>query len=644
MIAKLVQWESAPQTYTAFVVEMRRRCLSSGLHWYTSVMPNGASPKGEDWDLRRLNGSHQKHRPGTGGFAVDATLVTSALNAGWPRHRLPEGSVLGEMVQEFIKSVLVSRCSAGHTADAAQILAKTCRQIFSLTVRPPWELRREDFETILGVRDWSPKARRDIGVLARIIDENLLSLHCPVRPTIFTVETPRLLGRLEERNDGQKLPSREALEELCRIAFTERPVSHNDAVHFLIARLLVLTGLRLEEVLTLPADCLQWNEYVDVVTGRPASDVGGIGRALRLRYFAGKHVDGRPGLLVEAHQWVPCRFEGEIVRAVDEAHRLCGPLRAILRSQRDIPERHPRSDLRTMRLTDGRFHSTPENLFLTTVDVIAAHDLAALQDDSPLGTPSPLRVYVALGCTKGSGSQSMFKKYGRTDEVRHFRLQPHSLRHLMNTEFFRLLVPDTAITHQFGRRTVSQSYEYDHRSLAEQLNAMQVPEVESTWLPPGSPQAQVARMVVSGMAPDSHICRSFMAVREANGDDAAFKYLAASSDGFHVTPYGYCTNSFSASPCTRHLKCFDRCGHFMASGSEQHTQTLRKLQVKIIRMKEVVLSRAENSVGRTNQLAHASQLLDGISLALAASSRQRVFAGGLDHSQVEKDMLYETKD
>jgi hypothetical protein len=53
------------------------------------------------------------------------------------------------------------------------------------------------------------------------------------------------------------------------------------------------------------------------------------------------------------------------------------------------------------------------------------------------------------------------------------------LRHLQNTELFRLGVADTIISKRFNRRSIAQSYEYDHRSLAEELDQLELPvEVE----------------------------------------------------------------------------------------------------------------------------------------------------------------------
>lgn len=209
----------------------------------------------------------------------------------------------------------------------------------------------------------------------------------------------------------------------------------------------------------------------------------------------------------------------------------------------------------------------------------------------------------------------------------------------MNTELFRLGVPDTVITQQFGRTNVAQSYEYDHRSLAEKLEFVRIPRIATDVIKPGSFQELIAKMVVGGMVPTSHIAQSFKAIQAASGDQAAYRYLAASSDGFHVTPYGFCVNSFSMNPCARHLKCFDNCKHFTASGLPEHTVTLQSLRAQLAAMREAAASKPANTVGRRNQIAHADTLLAGVDAALRAEPRTSVFGGDVDHSRPREDVL-----
>lgn len=146
-------------------------------------------------------------------------------------------------------------------------------------------------------------------------------------------------------------------------------------------------------------------------------------------------------------------------------------------------------------------------------------------------------------------------------------------------------------------------------------------------------------MVVGGMVPTSHIAQSFKSIQAAAGDEAAYRYLAASSDGFHVTPYGFCVNSFSMNPCARHLKCFDKCKHFAASGLPEHTITLQSLRDQLAVMRAAAASKPAKTVGRRNQIAHADTLLAGVDAALCAAPRTLVFGGDIDHSRPREDVL-----
>lgn len=629
----------APAHYKRFIAEMRAAVEMRGLIWGIPLDLDGKPVAGMDWDLRRLNGSHDRHAPGTVSFAVDDDVRQRAFQAGWPAARLPAGRVLSAAAQDFVKAAIAHRCLSGRTTDSTQVIAKAARRLLSSTVLPPWKLRREDFQAVLSLKGWSDKAQRDFVVVARLVDIHLLSSACPVEPAISLANPSPLPESLAERAAGDKLPEKKALFELTRIVFQEKPATFNDAVLFAALRLVILTGLRITEVLTLPADCLTWDEHLDVVTGESAAAVGGVGKSLRLRYYAEKQRDGAPDTLVERYQHVPARFEQLISTTVTEIGQATEPLREVLRTQGKQPLAYAASDIRTFKTATGQVVGTWSRLLLT-LGVVSPYPLERpLAADAAISTPHPPRVYNALGRSAGSGSLSFFKRYGSLPEAQGFSVQPHSLRHLMNTELFRLNVPDTVITHQFGRASVAQSYEYDHRSLAEKLNFVQLPPVASRVVPAGSTQELVAKMVVSGVAATSHIAQSFKRIQAEQSDEAAFAYLAANSDGFHVTPYGFCTNSFSVNPCARHLKCFDNCKHFAASGLAEHRVSLVELRSKLLAMRSAAQDKPASTVGRKNQIAHAERLLSGVNVALEAQPNTSVFATGLDHACRTKDLF-----
>lgn len=286
--------ELRPQQFQLFVDNIRQAVEAKGLQWGIPMDDKGKPIEGSDWDLRVLNGSHDRFAPGTVGFGIDDQVRELAINAQWPLARLPVGAVLSDSVQDFIKAIIATRCLSGRTADNAQVIAKAAKRLFSCTTIPPYKVSREHFEALLSLKSWSDKAKRDFSVVAKIIDENLLSEHCPVKPSVESKPKTELLPGLNTRTTGHKLPDKHALFELTRIVFQEVPTTFNDGIIFSVFRLLILTGLRITEILTLPDDCLVWHNHIDVVTGKNVSDIGGIGRSLQLRYYAEKQRDGAP--------------------------------------------------------------------------------------------------------------------------------------------------------------------------------------------------------------------------------------------------------------------------------------------------------------------------------------------------------------
>jgi integrase len=626
-----------PQSYAEFLDEARRFVASKGMDWRIDLGPDGKPTEGTDWDLRVLTGSHARTASRTNGFAVDRAVREAGIAAGWSAASMPAGEVLDPEVQDFIKAVIARRCQQAHVPRDTRHFARLLRKLFSSTVRRPWELGTEDLGRFLSLEHTGDKVVDATVAVAKLMNENLLSVSCPLQPPLTRSLPVRFAKYLNDRKDDQKLPNKAALYELARIVFQEMPRSHSDAIRFSAIRLLILTGLRLNEVLMLPSDCLRWESHVDIVTGRPAGEIGGVSRTLRLRYFAEKHEEGAPDLLVEEHQWVPSRFQGAVVEAVEMARIATFGLRAVLGKQRLARHDHPRSDLRRFRTTAGTELGTEDLLFLVMFNGSKALPSSIL-DDEAIAPVSLGAFYQGLRSYR-ENKGTLFTRYGRTDEAHRMSVNPHSLRHLMNTELFRLRLSDTAITQQFGRRSVAQSHEYDHRSLAERLAFVRLPEAAERVVRKGEPEELIAKMVASGLAANSHIGLSFRAIQREQGDEAAFVYLAANSDGFHITPYGFCTNSFSVNPCARHLKCFDQCKHFTASGLAEHRTSLEELRAKLEVMRAAAASKPPNTVGRRNQIAHADRLVAGVDAALAAQPATQVFPDGPDHSAPDPDLF-----
>jgi len=244
-----------------------------------------------------------------------------------------------------------------------------------------------------------------------------------------------------------------------------------------------------------------------------------------------------------------------------------------------------------------------------------------------INRPDPQFIGQALGDQKLV--PSLFEKYGLTDQDRKLRLRSHSLRHLQNTELFRLGVADTMITKRFNRRSVVQSYEYDHRSLAEELDAIEIPpEVEAKL---GDKATTVAKLIKGGRA-SGPIVDKFRRIEATEGEAAAFDFLSVEADGFHATPYGHCINSFTVDPCPQHLECFNNCRHLSATNLPEHRENLVKLESKLVVAIRAIQERPAKSIGWKNQLAHAKVRLNGVQQLLATPAGQAVFPDGVDRS------------
>lgn len=241
--------------------------------------------------------------------------------------------------------------------------------------------------------------------------------------------------------------------------------------------------------------------------------------------------------------------------------------------------------------------------------------------------PDPTFIGHALG--DSPDLPSIFSRYGSGDDERRMSIKSHALRHLQNTELFRLGVADTIISKRFNRRSITQSYEYDHRSLAEELEQIEIPPSVEIML--GEKATTVAKMIKAKRA-NGPIVDAFRRIQAREGDNAAYEYLRVEADGFHATPYGHCLNSFTVDPCPKHLECFANCRHLSATDLPENRKNLIRLEGKFKAAIEAIKARPSTSLGWRNQLNHAEERLVGVQKLLATSPGERVFPHGADLS------------
>jgi hypothetical protein len=245
-----------------------------------------------------------------------------------------------------------------------------------------------------------------------------------------------------------------------------------------------------------------------------------------------------------------------------------------------------------------------------------------------IGISTPEMLAISLSNGEGD-SPTIFQTYGLSESDRALSLHSHSLRHLQNTELFRLGVADTIITKRFNRRSVAQSYEYDHRSLQEELEQISLPDEWEAYL--GDKAGAVAKLIETGRA-NGPIVKEFKRLRDSEGESSAYSFLKAEADGFHATPYGHCLNSFTVDPCPTHLECFNGCGHLSATDLPENRAHLIQLQGKLKDALELAKAKPTKSVGRENQILHAETRINAVNRLLATPAGERVFPGGPDLS------------
>lgn len=291
------------------------------------------------------------------------------------------------------------------------------------------------------------------------------------------------------------------------------------------------------------------------------------------------------------------------------------------------------SDLNTMSLDNGTVMKPWEALFIMPKRAVGAGRGDSVLDPSKtfsVGVADDSLLMTTLGDKGQTERQSLFSAYGQTEADRALSIKTHSFRHLQNTELFRLGVADTIITKRFNRRSVAQSYVYDHRSLAEEMDQLELPD-EWALVLGESKAATVAKMITAGRA-NGPIVREFRHIQTNEGDEAALRFLSAEADGFHATPYGTCLNSFTVDPCPTHLECFNGCRHLSATNLPEQVENLVVLQGKLKLALKHAQAKPDGSVGKSNQIAHAQVRLNGVEKLLITPTGQAVFPDGTDHS------------
>lgn len=761
--------------FSSFVATARAKALDRGLSWEPAFAADGKICKAERWNLTELAGTVPPPTVWLSSFGHTATEV-EAINAVRKRRDATPvaGGVMPRQWRELYKGtvlneILVKQTKPPHALGA---MARAVRLLaLAAGDSVPWKLNGEQVELAynaalriggsgklaanleMAVRVLLDQYHlTDSGPLARFCspyaNDTAVARHRQVEKLRHYTNTyasaERVRSELQQRKNAGALPEHRAFWELVRIVFTETPTTFSDAIRFAQIKIAIVTGFRVGENATIPADWERWRDYVDA-NNRPAGTRGGISRSLMIRYFAEKQSEDHSAagvVLYENAQHVPEMYRDLVLETMHDVARLTRPMRERLRQQTEtgrlLPEYQPNDVVSAVelypRLAGGAqvAASAPPGDLLARyrasydpadLELVHAHQMAQLgvgpafdsirkfwsthilkdritrrdaagcalsrearvpidqvyfrvaevesfirqhlptklPDVVPFRLPGgqelypyefmflmPIRALIEnrndglldanryfawgrvspadMGLHLGRQEDNLFARYGETSEDRQHKLETHSLRHLQNAELFRLGVADTIITQRF-RKSVSQSHVYDHRSLAEELDDVALPPVAEATL---GPRAQEALALISAGKVKGPIVDEFLRVQRELGDDAAFAYLEAEADGLHVTPYGFCLNSFTVDPCPKHLECFNGCRHLARSTVPEEQRHLERLRDRIVRIVAKLEKSPAGTPGWRNQMEHAKRRLKNIEHALATAPGQAPFPDGPD--------------
>lgn len=268
-----------------------------------------------------------------------------------------------------------------------------------------------------------------------------------------------------------------------------------------------------------------------------------------------------------------------------------------------------------------------ELLFLVPQLTSGIDNIVDVDRYAGVGRLNAAALMLVVGNSEVHRDLNLFARYGRTEEDRRLTLTVHALRHLQNTELLRLGVADAIVTKRFGRNSVQQTAVYDHRTHAELLDSIELPKDAESRL---GPRGQETLRMIMAKKVRGPVVDEFRRIQRELGDDAAFDYLDGEADGLHVTPYGFCLNSFTVDPCPKHLECFNGCRHLARTDLPQEHVALMRLRDRLVRVIAKVEATPSGSVGRENQLRHAQTRLANLEIALASAPGSKPFPDGPD--------------
>jgi integrase len=501
------------------------------------------------------------------------------------------------------------------------------------------------------------KTNKAMGQLLTFMD--WLAAHGICHPIHYTIQTPRQRDFNNHTLAGQearraKLPSPRALEGLADL-FCQKNVLPADRLRLAAVALLVVTGLRIGELLTMPLDCevherrngqnyyglryqrekvsssleagaVRWLSPVQAELAQEAvAEIRQLTAAPRARArVLEQHPDRVPLPGHHEDEWLTkkqlClalglplqtplpKVPGQPLRYRVEGRRYLyrvGDVEKYLLTWRADP-------LWTMRTGPNNFQLLSETLLLAYRNFF--HSRKAIY---PL-LVEPLFYSHLEDFLAGRGqTASIFRRSGICEaDGSPCRLTSHQFRHWLNDVADKGGLPVEVLTRWMGRSDARDTQDYRHATIDERL----------VWL-----KKSIREGTVVGFMTDV-----YHALPTIERDE----FLNGQIQAVHVTPLGICVHDFAIEPCPYHLNCLRGCHHYLRTKGDERERA------NLIRVQEVTvhaLARArEQAASERPALAdawirHHEDTLRGIAAALAVDERKQTPDGtGMAVSNIEE--------
>jgi hypothetical protein len=374
----------------------------------------------------------------------------------------------------------------------------------------------------------------------------------------------------QERRD--RLPTDAALNGVANI-YREHATEPRDRLRIAAVAILVVTGLRIGELLTMPVDC----EIEEVRSGRPRYG---------LRYFREK---SRGGAKMFAVRWLTATGAELARRAVSEIRNITEDTRRRARELERYPHRVPipgyhwaarltasevarvfgrreppkqipshcdragvfyrafevENHLRSLRVArlwtidkrNGSFQMLSETLL-----VVFRNFFHVSRSDCPL-LVEPVVIQHVADFLSGRGEiRSVFERFDiREPDGSICRITSHQFRHWLNYVADKGGLPVDLQTRWLGRENPRDTEAYRHATVDERL----------AWVKEGIRSGQLG-----GTKADA-----FLELPRSKRD----VFLDAEIQAVHVTAFGLCLHDFAITPCPYHLNCLRGCPDYLVS-------------------------------------------------------------------------------